>query len=786
MENTENSPASASDSDRSDSPGPMAPMPWMNDYPWDDFFDPVKRFDPDEVDADSIETRVQQLMKSCDVSKGYCSRCGYLLSHWPALNSDIDWEYTVGQSYSTEEIEASSRCGCKMCAFLWSRLTVSNHWYRFRRIEARLAALDRPGRCSLTIQNWGESSDAQFIWLNLPGAEATHCNMPSADPVQAYSFTLPITSNVWEEVMDPVELAKSWISECRESHEGCRPLRKYDGPRRLIRISDDSVRLVEAESWEETPEYATLSYSWGSVPFTKLTKETFSLYLHKIPFESLPKTFQDAIRLARALGLSFIWIDALCIIQDAENHEDWLKESGRMDCIYGGSQVTFSASSASDAFQGFFPTTTPEYSGGFVARIQTNEIGRVQDFSSPHAYEEAVIRTHLGSRGWAFQEKLLSRRTLHIGDHGIFWECQSTAKSQFVPEGLPYMSIARRLVRPENREWDWPEILNIYSRTNLTLESDRLPALSGVAARQSAINGDQYLAGFWKSDIVSMLAWVCLSQLSERPSWRAPTWSWASIQGESINTSAGEEMKPQARLLDGWTKTVSDNPFGGVLDGEITLACASLVRARLDRTGIEEYRHSWWQTSSERLGSKEFPHVILPDLESRTFSVDLDCLDVEMQGKQEEVILLPLFNGFSGSGTVQIPDSDRRDKPRSIIEAATSEDEVNETKILTEKAANLEVEAEEDFIYTPDGECWKKERVIEGLVLRAVPGVLGRYTRLGQFSFENNPRHARGRNFYEEMSSIVRDKGAEMASLACIRAISSDEHPEQKYVISIK
>uniref|UniRef100_A0A8H7NPK3 Heterokaryon incompatibility domain-containing protein n=1 Tax=Bionectria ochroleuca TaxID=29856 RepID=A0A8H7NPK3_BIOOC len=742
-------------------------------------FEDEIRFESDEVDTDAIETRVQQLMQNCDVSKGYCSRCGYLLSHWPALDSGSEWEYTVGQTYTTEEIEASSRCGCKMCGFLWSRLLVSDHLHRFRRIEAKLAALGRPGRCSLSIQNWGKSTSSQLIWLNLPGVEATHCNLPTADVVRALSYTLPITSNVWEELLDPVELAKSWISECKESHVDCRPLRKYEGPRRLIRISDDAVRLVESDSWDETPEYATLSYSWGSVPFTKLTRETFSSFLREIPFEILPKTFHDAIRLARELGLSYIWIDALCIIQDAENHEDWLKESGRMDCIYGGSQVTLSASSALDAFQGFFPTT-PKYNGGFVARIQTDKTCRVQDFSTPEAYEEAVIGTHLGSRGWAFQEKLLSRRTLHIGDWGVFWECQSTANSQFVSD----ITAVRRLVLPENREWHWPQIVDIYSRTNLTLESDRLPALSGIAARQNTITGDQYLAGFWKKDIVSMLTWICTTWLAKRPSWRAPTWSWASIDGASSAPRIGEEMKPQARLLDGWAKTVSDNPFGAVLDGEITLACASLVRAKLDRTGIEDYRYGWWETSLERLGSKEFPHVIFPDFESRTFSVDLDCLDVEMQGKQEDVVLLPLFYGFSGTRTKELPERHKPDEPCSTLEAATSEDGKDETRTLTEKADNPEVE--EDFDYLPNGECWRKERVIEGMVLRVVPGVVGHYTRLGQFSFDNYLDHARGRNFYEEMSSIVREKGAETARLGCRRTISSDEHLEQKYVISIK
>ncbi|VUC37104.1 unnamed protein product [Clonostachys rosea] len=766
---------------------PANPDAWLRHYPYDDFFTncpyPATREESDEIDIDLIESRVQQLMADCDVSKGFCSRCRYLLNHWPDLDSRTDWEYAVGQTYSTEEIEASSRSGCNMCSFLWSRLLLSNRLYNFRRVEARLAALDRPNRCSLSIQNWGKSSKSQLIWLNLPGVQDTHCNNTSANVVQFQSNRLQITSKCWEEPLDPIELAKSWISQCRDSHQDCRPVWKREGPRRLIGIADDTVRLVESDSWDEIPEYATLSYSWGRVPFTKLTRETFSSFLQEIPLESLPQTFQDAIRLARALGLSFIWIDALCIIQDSEGHTDWLTESGRMNLIYGGSQVTFSASSAQDAFQGFFPTTTPKYHGGFVTRLQTSKQGRVHNFYSSRVYQESTKETHLGGRGWALQEKLLSRRTLHIGDHGVFWECQSTMKSQFIPERFAGLTAQHRLVRPENKEWDWREILNIYSETSLTLESDRLPALSGIAARQNAITGDRYLAGIWKNDIVAMLTWVCSAPLATRPTWRAPTWSWASIEGASITTytNAGEDMKPLARLVDAWTKAVSDSPFGAVSDGQITLACASLIRAKLDRTGIEGYCYPKCEVRPELLGSKEQPHLIFDGFESLTFSVSLDCLDEEMQGKQEDVIVLPLFGGFSGSA-MGASEHAKRDEPKSGIEAAAAPGAgVDGLRLLDLEAATSDMEGE--FFYDSDGDCFQREKVIEGIVLRVTPGFPGHYTRLGQFSFNNSPGYFGARNFYDEMSSIIRAQGAAAVRSRCIRA---DAHPMQKYVIKIK
>ncbi|CAH0025265.1 unnamed protein product [Clonostachys rhizophaga] len=752
---------------------------------------PVSDVTSDEIDVDAIEMRVKQLMKDIHVTAGFCSRCSHLLQHWPNLSRNIDWDYAVGQTYSTEEVEAASRLGCKLCAFLWTGLNKDNSVSICRKIEARLAALHNPARSALTIQNWGtlndtENSGSQLLWWNYPGKKATHCNMVGARLFKFESQLLPPETQLWDEPNDPIELAKTWLLNCIESHETCR-LKKTSAPSRLVPIANNIVKLVETELWDEMPQYATLSYCWGRIPFVKLTKETLPTFLNEITFESLPKTFQDAIEVARRLGLSFMWIDALCIIQDDEDHSDWRQESGRMKSIYSGSHVTISASSATDVSQGFFPSSSPKYSGGFIAQVQAEEFTRVQNFHSTTVHEDSTVDTHLGGRSWAFQEKLLSPRTIHIGDHGVYWECQTSVKSQFLPEGFPGMLPRSRLVCSEKEEWDWREIVNIYSKTSRTYESDILPALSGIAARQHDITGDKYLAGLWKNDLLSMLPWFTFSPASvvKRPAWRAPTWSWASVEGPCIISYmiADTDLKPQARLLDAWTKTVDDYPFGAVVDGEITLACSSLIMANLNYAGIEKYHHKL-HNPEEMLRKKQRPYLTLSGLESNPLPVSIDCLENEMLGKEEGIYLLPLYDGVGGAMRRSEGDSDEEMEVDSEDEAANSD--VGEMKA----PPSLDSRGSASSKISVGGE-WIDELFVTGLVLRPVTDLTGHYTRIGQFSFSNFPNEVVGyqdedRNFYRETKDFFQSTGEATAKLACIRTDVSDEDPEQKFVISIK
>lgn len=141
---------------------------------------------------------------------------------------------------------------------------------------------------------------------------------------------------------------KKWLSECRSSHSNCSSIEKHSLPTRVIDVgpSDGSVAPRLRQSMGESGEWAALSHCWGKFVSKMLTSTTFDDLIHSIPMTTLSNNFQDAIKITRILGIQYLWIDSLCIIQDST--EDWLRESARMGEIYKYSVLTIAATNAED------------------------------------------------------------------------------------------------------------------------------------------------------------------------------------------------------------------------------------------------------------------------------------------------------------------------------------------------------------------------------------------------------------------------------------------------------
>lgn len=173
--------------------------------------------------------------------------------------------------------------------------------------------------------------------------------------------------------MDSLGLARTWLNTCCESHAQCRSdsngrlASNFQLPTRLLDIRSNVPRLTETSNyiWVDRPHYATLSHCWGTEQFLCLTTDNVGrLTREGIALTELTKTFQDAITIARAVGLDYIWIDSLCIVQD--DLGDWYKEAAAMSSVYSGSTLNIAASSAKSGKDGCF--LKPQYfSDGFYA-----------------------------------------------------------------------------------------------------------------------------------------------------------------------------------------------------------------------------------------------------------------------------------------------------------------------------------------------------------------------------------------------------------------------------------
>jgi hypothetical protein len=161
--------------------------------------------------------------------------------------------------------------------------------------------------------------------------------------------------------------------------------------------------------------YAALSHCWGPPEKRPLITTKGNLSQHRVQIDHFPKTFQDAFVITRALGLQYIWIDSLCIVQDDE--EDWKRESKVMGRIYQRAQVTIAASDANDSTEGLFfarPQLPPPMELPFIDKTSQKQKGSYF-MSLPVSFGNTdPEKSVLNSRAWATQEWILSRRIIHF------------------------------------------------------------------------------------------------------------------------------------------------------------------------------------------------------------------------------------------------------------------------------------------------------------------------------------------------------------------------------------
>ncbi|KAH8898779.1 HET-domain-containing protein [Thozetella sp. PMI_491] len=375
---------------------------------------------------------------------------------------------------------------------------------------------------------------------------------PTAPLIWCTLFTFVIYPPGWVERLDPsanvnlksstfgkkVAYIRSWLHDCREHHGNteCKPLPFI--PKRLVSVGLDgeSVRLVEGSTVGNLAEYATLSYCWGQGLSTRTTKDTLLQYMEDIPFECLPKTFADALAIARGLEIPYLWVDALCIVQDDE--ADWQREAAQMDKIYQGSQLTIMATNSLDSYQGCFSYNLGAKEDHVISCAGNNGIatGTVIRIYCGDVRQRAMERNRVSSRGWTLQEQVLSPRIAACMEPEVHWLCKGCYCTQhglkFGPSdirGLNNHLTLTRLEDPEERRHAWHAIVRDYSNRKLTYGKDRVPSLAGVADYFASAGADDFILGLWKSSFARDLGWLRLStEPVTTPLPDLPSWSWMS------------------------------------------------------------------------------------------------------------------------------------------------------------------------------------------------------------------------------------------------------------------
>lgn len=232
------------------------------------------------------------------------------------------------------------------------------------------------------------------------------------------------------------EQISMWLDECNETHESCHEGSRADGessrrvPARLLSVGgpDDirEPRLLETHG--SCSPYIALSHSWGLARHIITTAENLERHMVKIPHESLPKTFQDAVVLTRNLGLRYIWIDSLCIIQD--DIQDWKNEAAKMADVYRNAYCTVAATGSHGDQEGMFVERGAQ--DVFRMRYDAHDVDLMVTYVDDDisALKELLVDSPLSSRAWTLQEKLLSPRMVQFTRSRAIWECRTRFETE--------------------------------------------------------------------------------------------------------------------------------------------------------------------------------------------------------------------------------------------------------------------------------------------------------------------------------------------------------------------
>ncbi|KAK8012826.1 HET-domain-containing protein [Apiospora marii] len=382
---------------------------------------------------------------------------------------------------------------------------------------------------------------------------------------------------------------QTWLENCCASHASCQSWQTTTDtlaglPTRLIHIeatpgsSIPTIRLVRGVD-ASTDRYATLSHCWGpnGVP-TKLLLGSINDLSLQIAWDTLPLTFREAILVAARLGIKYIWIDALCIIQDSA--PDWNIEASRMMQVYTNCYINISADASTDGSGGLFRQRDPAMFQSFLVPGDRTSKTNLYYCYSDNWYKY-VEQTPLTKRSWVVQERFMSPRVVHYSNDQVHWECRELTTSESVHPSFE--------ITPDNTATPWKisnyvdfsiwyRLVHSYTEGQLTKIADRPIAIAGLArtfAHLLEMEPSDYLCGLWRPKLVLELMWYTLHS-TERTPLHIPSWSWLSVNG-GVWMEGSMYCEPVAEIVEARTASLGD-PFGPVVSSSLRIR-APICRA---------------------------------------------------------------------------------------------------------------------------------------------------------------------------------------------------------------
>ncbi|KAK0707767.1 heterokaryon incompatibility protein-domain-containing protein [Lasiosphaeris hirsuta] len=343
----------------------------------------------------------------------------------------------------------------------------------------------------------------------------------------------------------------SWIESCNDEHD-CYNGAQASLPSRLLDVRNlDHIILCDSVDLQNRGgdiRYVTLSHCWGSSRDFLTTRQ--SLPRMKKGFalsEVIPRTFSDAMLATHKLGIPYLWIDSLCIIQ--YDVADWAVEASRMASVYSNSYVTIAAASSDGDEKGFLQPRPFQYATvKFTSPTGESAIAYLgrKEKSPDHSNgpDDPLFR-----RAWVFQEQYLSQRTLIFSREQVYFFCQGIG-SHLHAENKTQESHAYLNKNFGKIRFSWNSVTRELSTRLLTYDTDKLPSIAGVASTLSTTREStlpitsegtlsttsegaqrQYCAGIWRDDLPIGFLFHRVGEAKSPSGYLAPSWSWAALNG---------------------------------------------------------------------------------------------------------------------------------------------------------------------------------------------------------------------------------------------------------------
>lgn len=471
----------------------------------------------------------------------------------------------------------------------------------------------------------------------------------SDDRAAKFVTARPVQVNV--DTDSAYEEIKAWLRACG-LHRQCPAQEMVRLPTRVVDVGSIDDPIPKLHSTEgKTGHYAALSYCWGGPQTGALNGDNLDRHLEAFDMDEMPQTIKDAIKVVRGVGLRYLWVDALCILQDSDI--DKTHEIGTMDQTYRRALFTISAEMASSARDGFLSQRKPPLAPYTVPfRCSSGNFGSMS-LNDLEAHSQPLLQP-LQTRAWTFQESILSSRLLIYNSSTLRWYCRGDQhhlgtslchkddpRYSFLQTGGNFLDrISGNRPADLDPLEDWDDAVGEYSARKHSEPQDRLVALSGIAKTLAEITGYTYLAGLWKEKLLDQLLWHTQDHKFPRPlGYRAPSWSWASVEGRVYHFGRSEDGLC-CELIECKTLPLSANaPFGAVRDGWLTIT-GPMLRGRYK---LNDNETGLWGREPDEVMLEVAPQSQMNDdagsWRRGRWWIDLDTTDELSEAEADFVIL---------------------------------------------------------------------------------------------------------------------------------------------------